>query len=70
MNSILQRVELDYKNVEPRCHRYYIPFLYQKKMPEVGSIDYYRFLELLKFLETLKQFDPSELSCFVNEVNQ
>lgn len=70
MSNTLDRIELDYAQAQPRCHRYYIPFLYQKRMPEIGSLEYYKFLELLKFLETIDKFNPAELCCFLNEVNE
>ena len=70
MIDTLDRVTQDYAKAEPKCHRYYIPYIYQKKMPQLGSIDYYQFLELLKFYESLGKFDPIELCNFINEVNR
>lgn len=70
MSDIIDRVRADYEKAEPHCHRYYIPYIYQQKMPDIGSIEYYKFLELLKFYENLGKFDPTELCCFMNEVNR
>lgn len=58
----------DYDSAYPVNNSYYLPLVYQKRIPQMGSYDYFRFLDLLKFLELQGSFKRESLSEFTEDI--
>lgn len=61
-------VVTDYKLSKPQNHPELVCYLYRKEYPKYGTINYYRFLELLKYLEKNNLFSIDTLTEFEQEV--
>lgn len=59
---------MDYNVAKPQDHPELICYLYRREYPKCGTVNYYRFLELLKYLEKNNLFCKDTLKDFEQEV--
>ena len=45
-------------------HGEYMPYILQQILPPSGSVEYYRVLATIKFLETAQKFNREQLALF------